>query len=477
MKIPKIITNSALYSFTTLLQKGAAFFLLPLYTAFLTPEDYGVVNVVTTVSSFMAVLIMMALNGAATRFHYRNTDEQYRKVLWGTITTLVVISSLGWGAVFFALHRFLVDPFIGEIDFYPYVVIGLANTIITPLYLLFQSYLQARQEALHYSINTFSNFLVQVGLAIVFIAVFKMGALGMLLANVITALIFFFYVLIVYVPKIKVGIDRKVAKEAFGYSLPLLPHQISIWSAGTIDRLFLNGYKGEAVTGIYSVGQQFGSVVGTVAYSVNQAFVPWFFQMIEVGEEGYRKIEKMGLFAVVGYSLLAFMISLFSPEILRIMVSESFREVWQVIPILSFAFVFHGVYFFFINILFVKDTGWVFLVTLGAMIVDIILNVWLVPIWGFWGAGVACFMTYFSRGVFALILSRMKNKDIRYNWFAMFAVPMVFLALSFVNWLCVDFSFWGGLAIKLGFCSLLGLGFFLVYKEQIQTLLKARVKK
>lgn len=477
MKIPKIITNSALYSFTTLLQKGAAFFLLPLYTAFLTPEDYGVVNVVTTVSSFMAVLIMMALNGAATRFHYRNTDEQYRKVLWGTITTLVVISSLGWGAVFFALHRFLVDPFIGEIDFYPYVVIGLANTIITPLYLLFQSYLQARQEALHYSINTFSNFLVQVGLAIVFIAVFKMGALGMLLANVITALIFFFYVLIVYVPKIKVGIDRKVAKEAFGYSLPLLPHQISIWSAGTIDRLFLNGYKGEAVTGIYSVGQQFGSVVGTVAYSVNQAFVPWFFQMIEVGEEGYRKIEKMGLFAVVGYSLLAFMISLFSPEILRIMVSESFREVWQVIPILSFAFVFHGVYFFFINILFVKDTGWVFLVTLGAMIVDIILNVWLVPIWGFWGAGVACFMTYFSRGVFALILSRMKNKDIRYNWFAMFAVPMVFLALSFVNWLFVDFSFWGGLAIKLGFCSLLGLGFFLVYKEQIQTLLKARVKK
>ena len=159
------------------------------------------------------------------------------------------------------------------------------------------------------------------------------------------------------------------------------------------------------------------------------------------------------------------------------MVSESFREVWQVIPILSFAFVFHGVYFFFINILFVKDTGWVFLVTLGAMIVDIILNVWLVPIWGFWGAGVACFMTYFSRGVFALILSRMKNKDIRYNWFAMFAVPMVFLALSFVNWLFVDFSFWGGLAIKLGFCSLLGLGFFLVYKEQIQTLLKARVKK
>lgn len=477
MKVPKIVTNSALYSFTTLLQKGASFFLLPLYTAFLTPEDYGIVNVVTSVSSFLAVLIMMSLNGAATRFHYKNTEESYRKVLWGTITSIVFISSLGWGAVFFTLHRFLVDPFIGEIDFYPYAVIGLANTIITPLYLLFQSYLQARQEAFYYSINTFSHFLTQVGLAIVFIAVYKMGAVGMLLSNVITSLIFFIYVLIVYIPKIKIGIDKGVAKESFKYSLPLLPHQISIWSAGTIDRLFLNGYKGKAVTGVYSVGQQFGNVVGTIAYSVNQAFVPWFFQMIEKGEEGYRKIEKMGLFAVVGYSLIAFAISLFAPEILKIMVSEKFRDVWQVIPILTFAFVFHGVYFFFINILFIKDTGWVFTVTLSSMIVDVLMNILLVPLWGFWGAGIACFMTYFSRSIFALILSLKKNKEIRYNYFTMYAIPLVFLALSFVNWFMTDFSTLASLAIKMGFCAILAFGFYLIYKEQIQTLIKAKNNK
>ena len=477
MKVPKIVTNSALYSFTTLLQKGAAFFLLPLYTAFLTPEDYGIVNVVTSVSSFLAVLIMMALNGAATRFHYKNTDENYRKLLWGTVTTIVFISSLGWGAVFFALHRFLVDPFIGEIDFYPYAVIGLANTIITPLYLLFQSYLQARQEAIHYSINTFSHFLVQVGLAIVFIAVYKMGSVGMLLSNVITSLLFFIYVLIVYIPKIKIGIDIGVAKDSFKYSFPLLPHQISIWSAGTLDRLFLNGYKGEAVTGIYSVGQQFGNVVGTIAYSVNQAFVPWFFQMIEKGKEGYKKIEKMGLFAVVGYSLIAFAISLFAPEILKIMVSEKFREAWQIIPILTFAFVFHGVYFFFINILFIKDTGWVFTVTLGSMIVDIVLNILLIPLWGFWGAGIACFMTYFSRSIFALILSLKKNKEIRYNYFAIYAIPLVLMALSFVNWFMTDFAILTSLAIKAGFCVILALGFYLIYKDQIRTLIKTKYKR
>lgn len=477
MKLPKVVSNSAMYSFTTLLQKGASFFLLPLYTAFLTPEDYGIVNVVTSVSSFMAVLIMMALNGAATRFHYKNTDENYRKVLWGTITTIVFISSLGWGAVFFTFHHFLVDPFIGDIEYYPYAVIGLANVVITPLYLLFQSYLQARQEAFHYSVNTFSHFLVQVGLAVVFIAVYKLGAVGMLLANVITSLIFFLYVLFFYIPKIKIGINKNVAKDSFGYSLPLLPHQISIWSAGTIDRLFLNGIKGKAVTGVYSVGQQFGQVVGTITYSVNQAFVPWFFQMIEKGKEGFRKIEKMGLFAVVGYSLIAFAISIFAPEILKVMVTDKFRDAWQIIPILCFAFVFHGVYFFYINILFIKDTGWVFIVTLGAMLIDIAMNIILVPLWGFFGAAVACFMTYFSRSVFAMILSLKKNKEIRYHYVAMYVIPLVFLALSFINWLFVDFSFVLALVIKVGVCSILGLVFYLIYKEQISNLIKLRRKQ
>ncbi len=477
MKLPKIITNSALYSFTTLLQKGASFFLLPLYTAFLTPEDYGIVNVVTSVSSFMAVLIMMALNGAATRFHYKNSDETYRKVMWGTITTIVFISSFGWGAVFFTFHHFLVDPFIGEVDFFPFAVIGLANTIITPMYLLFQSYLQASQNAAHYSINTLSNFLTHVALAILFIAYFRFGALGMLLSNVITSLLFFVYVLITYIPHITVGINRSIGKAALKYSLPLLPHQISIWSAGTIDRLFLNGYRGKAVTGIYSVGQQFGSVVGTIAFSVNQAFVPWFFQMIEKGEEGIRKIEKMGMFAVVGYSLIAFSISLFAPEILKVMVSESFREAWQVIPILTFAFVFHGVYFFFINILFVKDTNWVFSVTVGAMFVNVIMNILLVPAWGFWGAAIACFMTYFTRSLFALLLSLKKNKLIRYNYFAMYIVPISFFAFSFVNWLLSDYTLLQALAIKFFICFVLGIVFSVKYKDQILVLLIAKAKK
>ena len=152
------------------------------------------------------------------------------------------------------------------------------------------------------------------------------------------------------------------------------------------------------------------------------------------------------------------------------MVSEQFRGAWQIIPLLAFAYVFHGVYFFFINILFVKDTGLVFIVTLSAMIVDVVLNILLVPIWGFWGCGIACFMTYFSRSIFALILSRKKNKAIRYNVVAMLGVPFVFLALSFANWYMINLTFAWSLLAKMVLCFLLIVFFYLKYHSTIKIL-------
>ena len=474
MILPRILKNSALYSITTLLQKSIAFVLLPLYTAFLTPEDYGTVNVVLAVSSFMAVLIMMALNGAATRFHYSNSEQSYRKLLWGTITTIVVANSIGWGALFFILHRILVDPFIGDIDFYPYAVLALANTVITPLYLLFQSYLQASQKALQYNLITFSNFVIHALLAILLIAYFRLGALGMLLANVGTSLLFFLYVLVVFVPKITIGFNRAITKASMKYSLPLLPHQISIWSAGSIDRLFLNDIKGEGATGLFSVAQQFGAVVGTIAYSVNQAFVPWFFETIEKGKEGISKIQQMGNGMVLAYCLMAFVISFFAPEILSFMVSENFWEAWKIIPLISFAFVFHGLYFFFINVLFLKNTGMVFWVTFSGMVVDVIANILLVPIWGYYGCGIACMMTYFTRSLFALILSRRKNKDIKYDYVTMYGYTFLLFFLSYTSFLLIDIPVLWAFVIKVFTCLILMMWFYVKYHQVIRSFLATR---
>ena len=105
--------------------------------------------------------------------------------------------------------------------------------------------------------------------------------------------------------------------------------------------------------------------------------------------------------------------------------------------------------------------------TLASMVVDIILNIVLVPIWGFWGCGIACFMTYFSRSLFALILSLKKNKDIRYNYVAMYGAPLLLLALSFIPRLLLNTPTIWSILIKVLICSMLGGLFYWKYKESL----------
>ena len=87
MQIPKILQNSAIYTVIMVLQKGISFFLMPLYTAFLSPSDYGILGVVSSVSSLMAVFITLGLEAAAARFYYKyNKDEDQAKKIYGNVS-------------------------------------------------------------------------------------------------------------------------------------------------------------------------------------------------------------------------------------------------------------------------------------------------------------------------------------------------------------------------------------------------------
>lgn len=465
-KLPKLVQNSAIYSVMTILQKGISFFLLPLYTAFLTPADYGVMNIVSTITSLLSLFFLLGLTGAATRFYYQHKDdEQYIKELWGTLLTFVVINSVVLGSVFLLLHKYLIDPLIGNIPFYPYFVLGIATTIVTPLYLFFQNYLQTRQQGGRYGINTLANFLVHTGLIIMFVAGFKMGVLGVLLAQLISAVLFFIYVLIAFVPKVKLGINKAILKPAFKYSLPLVPHLLAGWSTGLIDRLLINGIKNESDTGLYSVGNQFSSITSSLTNAVNMAYVPWFMESYE--SKRFHDITKAGNAVVLLYCFVAFLVSMFCPEILKIMVTEKFQGVWTIIPMLSFACVLNGVYFLFVNTLFLQKTKYVFVITITALLFNLGLNLLLIPKYSYIGSAVACFVGYMVKSIVAMLLSRKEVKEINFVPLRLYSFVFLFFALTFVNFLTQDFSLIMSVLVKLAITGVLFIIFWYKYKSMI----------
>ena len=74
--------------------------------------------------------------------------------------------------------------------------------------------------------------------------------------------------------------DRSYIKDALKFGIPLIPHALSGWFRTGVDRIFLTSFIGTSATGIYSVGYQFGFIVGIVAAAFNQAYSPYLYKKL-----------------------------------------------------------------------------------------------------------------------------------------------------------------------------------------------------
>lgn len=455
-----------------ILQKGLSFFLLPIYTYYLSPSDYGILGVVTSVSSFLSVLITLGVTGAATRFYYLNDDAEYRKKMFGTVSLVIICNTLLFGSLFIVGHSFIIDPIIGTIPFYPYVLIALLTVIVTPLYTFFQDYLVTSQNGVRYGVNSMSFFLLNVLLILVSLCYFKLGVIGVLLANLLTSIIFFIYVIIAFLPKITMRLDKSILKQSLKYSLPLVPHSLANWSNGTIDKLLVNGLKSQTDAGLYNLGQQYGTVMNSIAVGLNQAYTPWFYEKVNNGNEGYKVIRNVSEASVWFLALIGLVLAIFSKEVLGIMVhNPAYADVWKIIPCIVFAYVFQSLYFFFVNVLFLKDTKFVFIITITSVVFNVILNLLLIPYFGFLGCGIACLFTYFSKSVLALVLSILKNKEIQYRWISMYFAALLALCCSFVPALIEHRCGLFGFLLKLSICCIFSTFVLYKYKDSIKPFL------
>lgn len=429
MKIPRLAQNSAIYTILMIFQKGIGFVLLPLYTSYLSPTDYGIQAVVVSISSFLSMLLAFDIDSAARRYYYiYNEDKNKAKTMYGTAAIVILLNSFLLGGITILLHNVIITPFLGEVDFYPYVFLGLLFVLVNPLYLLYQSYLQTIQDGVTYGINSFIYTALYICINILLLVYFKLGVLSILYSQLIVAVVFFIYVSIRFLPTLKLGIDKPFLKEALKYSLPLIPHTLANWSNDTLDKLIVNKIRNAADTGIFGLAQQYSSVVSIASNAVNQAYLPWFMKQADKNE--YQLIKDVAWVSFTIICLFATFFSLYAKEILGLMISNpQYDDVYILVPYLVFAYVFKTIYFYFVDVLYLKDTKVIFTITWTTVLFGIGANLILIPKIGIIGAAIACTITFFVKSVMALLISSQRNKKIRFDWVKMYLLAITCFAI------------------------------------------------
>lgn len=430
-RLPKIIENTGLYSFASFLQKGIGFFLLPVYTAYLTPDDYGILNLLNSIMGFFSILILLSLQGAATRYHFLSTDNDHRKKVWGTILLLVIFNSIIWTSFLIIFHKYLVDPLTGDIGFWKLTILSLFSVALSPVYQFYQQWLQCNEDGKRYTINLICNFSLTVVLNVVFLCCFHLGVLGMLLSTLIVSIIFFIYSIFKFRTHILLSLDKSIAKKAYSYSLPLVPHSVSGYCSVMIDRVLLNKITTSAQLGLYSVANQFGTILSSITTSIDKAYNPVFFRSVESGDIN-KRMNSIIDSSLIFCSFLALLITFFTPEAIGIMASESFAESWKPVTFICFGYVFNGLYFFYVKPLFLGKTQYVFVISLSQLAANLILNIVLIPKLGYLGAGISFLCSQFASSLIALVLSKKFYRELKFHVSKHFSIILIFFAFSLV---------------------------------------------
>lgn len=402
-------TNSSIYAGTNILQRGAAFLLMPLYTHYLAPSAYGVLAIVTAVNGMLSILFTLGLTSAVTRFYFEYQDRPALLAeFWSTVLAFVAILSAVLAGLLLWVGDVLLRPFIGEVPFWPYVALGVMATFFQPFFTTFLAVLQMRNQAGRYAVVSLANFALTTGLTIALVVFLGWGAQGPLMATLVTSVLFFAVALWMLRADLAPVVRWSHLRVALRYSLPLVPHSISGQVSAFSDRLVLNSMLGTAAAGLYSVGAMVAMVVEVAAQSVNRAYVPLTMAALKRGEQSdLDQIRAIGTMLVAVFCLLGAGLAGFARELLLLLVSAAYAEAARVIPWLVFAGVANAIYLLFVNILFYERSavGLIPVGTIGGALASLGLSLLLVPHLGLVGAALSAVLAQALATTFVAVLA------------------------------------------------------------------------
>ena len=342
----KIFNNSLLYTLGTLASKAVGFFLIPIYTYHMSSEEYGIATTVIAFVAAFSIVASLSLNAALIRFYQDYTDDEKKRFV-GTIVIGVIMNSVLFCFLLGLTAPLYADLLLKDIAFFPYILLGILSLMFEGIYTIYQSLLQAKQAGSRYSLNSIIYLFFHAVTVVLFVVVFKMGALGMILSNFATNVCFAVYGVFSMLKKgyMILTFDTGLFKKSIRYSLPILPHNLSNNLNTYAVKVIINSFLSYALSGIFSIAMQFSTMINLVQSSVNLAFRPWFIEQMKCGEEGRREIRHMTCMIMALYSFCAVMISLVSRELIYFFAEESYFEGWRFVPLLIVAQLISFVYY------------------------------------------------------------------------------------------------------------------------------------
>ncbi|WP_062351798.1 oligosaccharide flippase family protein [Bacillus kwashiorkori] len=382
-----LVNNSLVFALGNLGTKLIVFFLVPLYTYYLTTSEFGMVDLLTTTVSLLMPIFTLSIFDSVLRFVM---DKSYDR-------QIVLINALIIIFIGFILLLLLSPVLIKYLPFSDYILYFYILLLVQSIFTTLSQYIRAKGMVKLFASSGIINAFILLISNIFLLVLFNKGILGYLMSLIIANVISILFVVIFGKVKKDINLKKinfKLMKEMLQYSIPLMPNALMWWIMSFSDRYILTFLIGLSANGLYAVASKIPSILNIVNSIFFQA---WQMSAIEEAKSEDKSKFYSNVFNVFSLTMLVFtsLLLIHLKFIMGFLVADTYFASWKYVPFLLLGVVFSSFSGFLgTNYIAAKKTSGVFKTSFIGAIINIAANIMLIPIIGINGAAIGTMISF-----------------------------------------------------------------------------------
>ena len=403
-----LVKSSGIYAVASIASPFVTLVLAPFLTRSLSRADYGALAVLSTVIALGAGVTQLGLSSAFFRAY--NYDYESAKDRSGIFSTVIALLSLSSAPLVMA--TLLLAPWVAGLLFnsssfsdpirFAALVILLQNLTVPGF-----AWLRAENRSGYFSVLSIINLLATLSTTLVFVGMLHMGITGAILAVGAGYACVVICTLPVIVQRARVHPRFDIARNLLSFGVPLVFNFVSYWVLQLSDRYLLSRFGSLPQTASYAVAYSLGSVLSVVVLS--PFLLAWPSSMFTIAKRKDAAMVFRSVFRWLSIVLLfaAFAFSLVSTAFLDIFFPSAYHSAAEVIPVIALSIIFYGVYnIFSIGVGIQRKTWFTALSTASAALVNVALNIVLIPLHGAIGAATSTLIAYAFLALISYVINQ-----------------------------------------------------------------------
>jgi len=423
-----LLKEGGLYTLANLLTKGVSLLLIPFYTAYFSPTDYGIVDILVVFGTILTTITSLQLNQGLGRYVGEpSIDEKEKKIL---ASSAVWFSLILYCAVFVLLILFP-HPFIRllsneevQIPVNTFIL-AVGAVSINGIFYLLGVYLRFLRKTKPYAVLSFLHAILNIITTIYLVLYLDKGINGIYVASIAVAPAIIILQLISLKGHLVFALSHEQLKKLFKFCIPLIPAAVAYVALNFIDRIFIKEYLSFEQEGIYGVANKFASAISIVVMGFSSALAPILYQK---HNQNWVKSELGRIFKLffgVG-TIVVLTLSLFSYETLVIFTQEDYYSAYRVMPLLYLSMLFTGIGMFAPGLHLSERTKIIPYIVLISCVINAILNYLLISTYHLIGAAFATSLSVFINNAIFFYFSQ-KFFKMEYPLVKMLLSSVIFL--------------------------------------------------